>query len=207
LGVALPSGVALGLAEAVGDSFGDALGVGELFDFFFFFGDALGEDSGDGVGEDFFFFDDAVLSGEADAFGVGDFSAASVGFGVGDFSAADFFFECFRGVGVGVGAKIFFNCVPNDCWAGARAAKPAIAAMAATATAALMLRRIGELLLRQFGQDRLVQPNAAFQILEREIFVRRMGAAVRQCESHQQRLDSQNIAELRDDRNASAFTD
>ena len=47
-----------------------------------------------------------------------------------------------------------------------------VAAMAATAAAALILRRIGKLLLRQLGQDRLVQPDAAFQILERKILVR-----------------------------------
>jgi len=98
--------VTLGLAETDGDSDGDALGVGELLDFFFFFGDALGEDSGDGVGEDFFFF------------GEGDFSGVALGSGVGDFCALDFVL-CFRGVGVGVGAKIFFNSVPTDFWAGA----------------------------------------------------------------------------------------
>jgi hypothetical protein len=136
LGVSVASGVTLGLAVADGDSDGDALGVGELLDFFFFFGDALGEDSGDGVGEDFFLFDE------------GDFSGVAVDLGVGDFSAVDFFFVRFRGVGVGVGAKIFFNSVPNDFSAGACTAKPATAAMAATATAALILRRMGELLLR-----------------------------------------------------------
>jgi hypothetical protein len=131
LGVSLASGGTLGVAEADGDSDGDALGVGELLDFFFFFGDDVGEDSGDGVGEDFFFFGEASFSGVA------------VGFGVGDFSTVAFFFVCFRGVGVGVAAKIFFNFVPNDSSAGACTAKPAIAAMAATATAALILRRIG----------------------------------------------------------------
>ena len=68
--------------------------------------------------------------------------------------------------------------------------------MAATAIAAVILRRIGELLLRKLGQDRLIQSNTAFQILEREILVRRMSAAIWQRETHQQRLDSENIAEL-----------
>ena len=143
MGVSLGSGVALGLAEADGDSEGDALGVGELFDFFFFFGDALGEDSGDGLGDAFFFFGEDDFSGVADGFGVADFSGAAVGFGVGDFSAVDFFFVRFRGAGVGVGSKIFFNFVPNDSSAGAWTAKAVTTAMAATATAALIPRRIG----------------------------------------------------------------
>jgi hypothetical protein len=144
LGVSLASGVALGVAEADGDSDGDAVGVGELLDFFFFLADALGEDSGDGVGEDFFFFGEDDFSGVAVGFGVGDFSGAAVGFGVGDFSAVDFFFVCLRGVGVGVGAKIFFNFVPRVSSAGAGTTRPAIVAMAATATAALIPRCIGD---------------------------------------------------------------
>jgi hypothetical protein len=101
---------------------------------FFFLLDALGEDSADGLGEDFFFFgdsealgngasegvgvaalfflDDGDFCGVSVGFGVADFSAVAVAFGVGDFSAAVFFFVCFRGVGVGVGAKIFLNLVP-----------------------------------------------------------------------------------------------
>ena len=186
MGVSLASGVTLGLAEADGDSFGDALGVGELLGFFFFFDDALGEDSGEGVGDDFFFLEEALAAGVSAgvglgddfSFGEGDFSGVAVGFGVGDFSAVDFFFVCFRGVGVGVAAKIFFIFVPNDSAAGACTAKPATPAMPATAIAAVILRRIGELLLRKLGQDRLIQSNTAFQILEREILVRRMSAAI-----------------------------
>jgi hypothetical protein len=170
-------------------------GVGELLAFFFFFGAALGEDSGEGVGDDFFFF------------GEGDFSGVAVGFGVGDCSAVDFFFVCLCGVGVGGGAKTFFSFVPNDSAAGVCTAKPATAAMAATATAALILRRMGELLLRQLSEHRFVQADAAVQILEREIFVRRMGPAIGQRQSHQKRFDSENITELGDDGNAAAFTD
>jgi hypothetical protein len=97
LGVSPASGDPVGLEEDAGDStgvgvgdreclrffFGEALGeesgsgVGE--DFFFFFGDGLGEESGAGVGEDFFFF-----FGEADTSG----STLSAGVGL----AEDFFF-------------------------------------------------------------------------------------------------------------------
>ena len=156
LGVPLPSGVSLGDGEASGVSPGDGLGVGDNLCFFFLL-EALGDDSGDGLGEDFFFFvveadgvgdgvsegvgltedffffGDADFSGMAVGRGVCDFSAVAVGFGVGDFSAVDFFFVCFRGVGVGVGAKIFFSLVPNDCSAGARSAKPVTKARQARA--------------------------------------------------------------------------
>jgi hypothetical protein len=134
LGVSPASGDALGVAEAVGNSVGEGLGVGEDLRFFFF-GETLGEDSGDGVGEAFFFFfgeDEALGSGFsvgvglADAFflGDGDFSGDAVGFGEGDFSGVAFFFVCLRGVGVGVGAKIFFSLVPNDSSARVFAATP-----------------------------------------------------------------------------------
>jgi hypothetical protein len=127
------SGVALGLAEGEGDSPGDGDGVGELLRFFFLL-DAVGEDSGVGLGDDFFFFAeaDALGDGVSDGvglavtffFGDGDFSGAALGFGVGDFSAVDFFFVRLWGVGVGVGAKIFLSLVPNVSSAGARTAKP-----------------------------------------------------------------------------------
>jgi hypothetical protein len=81
---------------------------------FFFSLLAVGEDSGDGLGEAFFFF-----AGK----GVGDFSGVALGLGVGDFSAVDFFFVCFRGAGVGVGAKIFLSLLPNDSSAATRTAK------------------------------------------------------------------------------------
>ncbi len=72
--------------------------------------------AGVGLGEAFLFFE-----GEGD----GDFSGVADGFGVGDFSAVSVFFEvvellrCFRGAGVGVGAKIFLILLPNDSSAGA----------------------------------------------------------------------------------------
>jgi hypothetical protein len=122
----------------------------------FFFLLALGEDSGEGLGDDFFFFAEAEAVGsgvsegvgDADVFfflGVGDFSGVSLGFGVGDFAAVVFFLVCFRGVGVGVGAKIFFSLLPNDSSAGARPALKAIDARIKSATAVLIERRIDNL--------------------------------------------------------------
>ena len=129
-GVALGLGVSLGPGDAEADSSGDGVGVGELL-CFFFLPVGLEEDSGDALGEDFFFFADGdalafgVSAGVGLAvaffFGVADFSADAVGLGVGDFSAVDFFFVCFRGVGVGVGTKIFLSFVPKSS-AGARTA-------------------------------------------------------------------------------------
>jgi hypothetical protein len=150
LGVSLDSGFTLGLAEAEGDSSGEGLGVGELFRFFFLL-DALGADSGEGVGEDFFFLGDTL---DVDvSVGVGlaadfficdaDFSGVADGFGVGDFSAVDFFFLCFRGAGVGVGAKIFLRVVGKDSAAGARTAIVApITPIAQSARAILIVRCI-----------------------------------------------------------------
>jgi hypothetical protein len=150
--------VALGLEEGVEDSVG--LGEGEGLRFFFF-GEGLGEESGAGVGEVFFFFGEAVASGVSagvglvedffffDGEGDGDFSGVGDGFGVGDFSATSFFFRvvellrCFRGVGVGVGAKIFFILVPNDSSAGARGAMPGSIAIRKKIPAMLLIRRMG----------------------------------------------------------------
>ena len=117
--------------------------------FFFLLG--LGEESGVAVGEDFFFFfadDEALGSGVSEGvgvavaffFGEADFSGVALGFGVGDFSAVDFFF--FRGVGVGVGAKIFFSLLPNVSSAGARTANAPIDATTQKATAMWIVRRI-----------------------------------------------------------------
>lgn len=142
--------VGLGFGEDDGDSSGDGLGVaGPLC--FFFFVEAVAEGSGDGVTDGFFFFavaegdDSGAEPGDDFLFGEADFSGEAVGFGVGDFSALAFFLVCLRGAGVGVGAKIFFKLVPNESSAGARAAKPAIAATETTATAALIQYRMVEL--------------------------------------------------------------
>jgi hypothetical protein len=166
LGVSVGSGPGLGLADSDGDSPAEGLGVGDVLRFFFLL--TLGDDSGEGLGEDFFFFAEAdglgagVSDGlglvaaffffvEAEELGLGVsdgvgetvafFFGEVVGFGVGDFSAVDFFF--FRGAGVGVGAKIFFNVVPIDSSAGAEGAKLPRTAMMATATIVSILRRIG----------------------------------------------------------------
>jgi hypothetical protein len=138
----LASGVAVGLEKGVGDSAGVGLGEGEGL--CFFFGEGLGEESDVGVGEVFLFFgepdalgsDFSARSGLPEAFfffddeGDGDSSGGADGFGAGDFSAPSFFFGAvevlrrFRGVGVGVGAKIFLILLPNDSSAGARSATP-----------------------------------------------------------------------------------
>jgi hypothetical protein len=116
---------------------------------FFFLLDGVAEDSADGLGEvlAFFFVAGDSLSvgvgpGVVFFFGAGDFSGDGDGFGVGDFSAADFFFVCFRGVGVGVGAKIFFSLLPIDSSAGARTENIAIVPITKNARAILIVRCI-----------------------------------------------------------------
>ena len=231
LGDALASGVAVGLSAGDGDSPGVGAGVGDAF--FFFLAEVLGELSGVGVGEVFFFFlgeADGVASGFADGVGlgegfcffagegVGDLSEVALGFGEGDFSAVSFLavelLRCFRGAGVGVGAKIFLILLPRDSSAGARTAKlvriarPARAPnpMANARPLTVIPSEVEEprgassdvlwgpstslrsarddtrrkLLLRQLRQHGFVQPNAAFQILERKIFIGRMRAAIGQ---------------------------
>jgi hypothetical protein len=142
LGVSPSAGVAVGLGEGVSDSTGVAVGDGEVLRFFFL-GEGLGDESGDGLGEAFFFAGEGETLGSDssdgvglevafffvfDARGEGDFSGVADGFGVGNFSASSFFFgagellRCFRGVGVGVGSKIFLILLPNDCSACARSA-------------------------------------------------------------------------------------
>ena len=138
----LGPGVAVEPEKGVGDSSGTGVGEGE--DLCFFFGEGLGEESRVGVGEDlFFFFGEAEALGSAFSAGVGppeaflffedgdgDFSGVADGFGVGDLSASSFFFcavellRCFRGAGVGVGAKIFLILLPSDSSARVRSAAP-----------------------------------------------------------------------------------
>jgi hypothetical protein len=157
----LASGVVVALAEDVGESSG--VGVGDGEGLCFFFEEGLGEDSSAGVGEDLFF-----LFGEADALGSGssagrrlpeapffldgegdgDFSGGADDFGAGDLSASSFFFgalellRCFRDGGVGVGAKIFLNLLPNDSSACTRSATPRSIAIKKKAPAILRTRRI-----------------------------------------------------------------
>lgn len=142
LGVSSSPGVVLGLGDGIGDSPGVGLGEGDGLRFFFF-GEALGEESAAGDGDAFFFLGEmeglgsgfSVGAGLAASFfffadeGEGDFSGVADGFGVGDFSVSAFFFvavallRCFRGAGVGVGAKIFLILLVNDSSAGAGTAK------------------------------------------------------------------------------------
>ncbi len=159
-GRSIASGVAVGLKEGVGDSAGVGLGEGEVL--CFFFGEGLGEESGVEVGEVFRFFGEADALGSdfsarselPEAFfffeeeGDGDFSGAADGFAVGDLSVSSFFFaavellRCFRGGGVGVGAKIFLNLLPNDSSACARSATPKSIATKKIVPAILLARRM-----------------------------------------------------------------
>lgn len=157
LGGSLVPGVGMGLKEGVGDSAG--LGVGEREALRFFFGEGLGEESGVGVGEDLcFFFDEAgtLGSGVSEDLGVGDalrfFGGAGdgdfAGFGEAGFSASSFFFgavellRCFRGAGVGVGAKILLILLPNDSSALARSAAPRNIAISKNVPAIFLARRM-----------------------------------------------------------------
>src|SRR6267142_540866 len=89
----------------------------------FFFADGEGDGLALGVS-----LDSGVAAGLAE--GDGDFSGLADGFADGDFSASSFFFgaaellRCFRGAGVGVGARIFLILVPNDSSACDRSAMP-----------------------------------------------------------------------------------
>jgi hypothetical protein len=155
LGGSLAPSVADGLEEGVEDSVGVGVGEGERLCFFF------GEESGVGVGEDFrFFFGEAEAPGSGFCAGVG-FSEAFLFFGeegdgdfsgvadgVGDFFASSFFFgagellRCFRGVGVGVGAKIFLILLPNDSSACTRSATPKSIASKKRVPAILLTHRM-----------------------------------------------------------------
>jgi hypothetical protein len=162
LGVSPASGDSVGLEEGAGDSAGVGVGDGECLRFFL--GDGLGEESEEGVGEDFFFFfGEGDASGSAFSTGVGltedffffldeegdgDFSGVADGFGVGVFSASSFFLEtlellrCFRGAGVGVGAKIFLILLPNDSSACPRSGTTTSITIKKRALAILLTRRM-----------------------------------------------------------------
>src|SRR5262245_30195742 len=57
----------------------------------------------------------------------------------------------------------------------------------------------------ELPQDRLVHLESKFQILERKSFVRRMRPAIGPREPKEKRFHTENIAKLRNDRNAAAF--
>src|SRR6476646_4394499 len=67
--------------------------------------------------------------------------------------------------------------------------------------------KMSVLRLRELLKDGFVQANSAFEIFEREIFVRRMCAAIGQCESHEQCFDAENFPEFGDNWDAASFTD
>ena len=160
LGGSLAAGVAVGLEEDVDGSAG--VGVGEGEGFRFFLGEELGEESGVGVVGAFFFLGerDALGSGVSEVLGLGnalrffceegdgDSSGAADAPGVGDLSAPSFFFgaaevlRCFRGAGVGVGAKIFLILLPNDSSACARPTTPSSIPIKKRVPAILLTRRM-----------------------------------------------------------------
>jgi hypothetical protein len=159
LGGSLGPGVAVGLEGGVGDSAGLGLGEGECL--CFFFGEGPSEESGVGIGDVFLFFGeaDALATGSSagvelpevffffEEEGEGDFSGVIDGFGVGDFSASSLFFtverlRCFRGVGVGVGARIFLILLPSDSSACDRSGTPRSMAIKKKVPAILLTRRM-----------------------------------------------------------------
>ena len=144
----------------------------------------LGVAVADGLGEAFFRF------GEVSGDGVG----------------VAFFFRCLR-LGVGDGSKTFLIFVPNDSWAeGAASTAPKkitrIRSHFITRRRSIRCpqRRFGRRRpagcaedsarysipsVRQFLKDGFIETDAAFEILERKILVRRMGSTIWQRESHQ----------------------
>ena len=93
-------------------------------------------------------FNDGVGLGETFCFfaGVGDLPGVVLGFGEGDFSVVSFLavelLRCFRGAGVGVGAKIFLSLLPNDSSACARSAAPKSIAIRKSVLAILFAHRM-----------------------------------------------------------------
>jgi len=160
-GVSPASGVTVGLEEGARDS--AAVGVDEGEGLCFFFREERDEASGAGGGEDvrFFFGEPDALDSDcssgmrlAEAFfffeveGDGDFSGEVDGFSAGDSSASSFSFgavellRCFRGAGVGDGAKIFLILLPNDSSACIGPATPRSIAIRERAQVILLARRM-----------------------------------------------------------------
>ena len=114
MGVSVDSGVGVSVGE----------GVGEVL--CFLLAEGVADSSGVGVGEDF-------LRRLELTDGLGDDVAFAFTDGIGEADSffVDVFLRCFRGVGVGVGWRIFLILSPNDSSAGrpmdANAQTPAIA--------------------------------------------------------------------------------
>ena len=60
-------------------------------------------------------------------------------------------------------------------------------------------------LCRKFLQHRFVNANSSVEVFQREILVGRVRAAIGKRQSHQERLDAQGAAKLRDDWDAATF--
>lgn len=147
VGVSVAWGVGVALGEAVGVS--DSAGVGEILRCFF--GDAVGDSSGAGVGEIFL-----RRVGDGEGLGVGVSVARGELFGLGfadgvgegddSFFFVDVVLRCLRGVGVGVGSKIFLILSPSDSSAGALTAANA-------QTAAIMSKNRGPAFIELLRQQ------------------------------------------------------
>lgn len=188
--------VSVGEGEGVAVADGVSLGSGVADDSFFGFADALGE------GEARFFFAEALGEGDADFF-----------FDV------DFRFLC--GVGVGVGVErtflIFSPKVSSAGCAGALTSNASVTKMVkrimrltthvtltSSAPAVKVVLRYA-LLCGQLLQYRFVNADSSIEIFQREIFVRRMRAAIGQCESQQQCFSAKDVPKFRYNRYAAAF--
>jgi hypothetical protein len=95
VGVSVDSGVGVSVGEGVGEGL------------CFFLAEGVADSSGVGVGEDF-------LRRLELTDGLGDDVAFTDGVGEADSLCVDVFLRCFRGVGVGVGWRIFLILSPSD---------------------------------------------------------------------------------------------
>ena len=59
---------------------------------------------------------------------------------------------------------------------------------------------------RHFFQDSFIHSDTGVEILQREIFIRRMGPAAWQGESEQESFHAEDIAKIGNDRDAAAFS-
>ena len=181
-GVAVSFGVGVSSGVGEGDSDGDAVSVGDSS------GVGLGEGLGLSVGDGFGVgvgVRVAVGRGDVDFFGFGD--SSGLGEGVGErFREAeeeDELFDFFRGGGVLV-KKSFI--LPNNPSSAARAlmSKPTPSATTMK-IAKILFMRCAPPSGRKLLQDRFVHANSGFHIFDREILVRRMRPAIRQCQTHE----------------------
>src|SRR5207253_9395358 len=61
-------------------------------------------------------------------------------------------------------------------------------------------------LASDFFKDCFVNPNPGIEILEREVFIWRMGAAIRKREPEQERFDAENLSKIGNNRDATSLS-